>query len=66
MTADNAPALFSRNMATCECYDGIWCRRVLMSTVAMFHAFLIATSFLKERSDRQMFALRQQLKIQYR
>jgi hypothetical protein len=34
--------------------------------VALFHSFLIGTSFLKERSDRQMFALRQQLKIQYR
>ena len=34
--------------------------------VGLFHVFLIGTSFLKERSDRQMFALRQQLKMQYR
>lgn len=42
--------------------------RLLMENriVALYHAFLIATSFLRERSDRQLFALRQQLKIQFR
>lgn len=38
----------------------------MLIVVCFFHAFIIGTSFLKERSDRQMFALRQQLKIQYR
>ena len=41
-------------------------RRPELTTVALFHVFLIGTSFLKERADRQMFSLRQQLKIQYR
>ncbi|WVQ72758.1 hypothetical protein IAR50_002318 [Cryptococcus sp. DSM 104548] len=50
MTEQNSPKLFFRNMVF----------------FALFHAFLIGASFLKERSDRQMFALRQQLKIQYR
>ncbi|KAK4683944.1 hypothetical protein P7C73_g6264, partial [Tremellales sp. Uapishka_1] len=50
MTGKRAPVLFFRNMVN----------------FGLFHAFLIFTSFLKERSDRQMFALRQQLKIQYR
>ena len=40
--------------------------KLTFGLVALFNAFLIGTSFLKERSDRQMFALRQQLKIQYR
>lgn len=34
--------------------------------VVLFNAFILGISFLRERSDRQMFALRQQLKIQYR
>ncbi|WVQ82274.1 hypothetical protein IAT38_004402 [Cryptococcus sp. DSM 104549] len=50
MTQKNSPSLFFRNIVF----------------FALFHAFLIGASFLKERSDRQMFALRQQLKIQYR
>ncbi|WVO16425.1 hypothetical protein L204_104101 [Cryptococcus depauperatus] len=50
MAETNSPKLFFRNMVF----------------FALFHAFLIGASFLKERSDRQMFALRQQLKIQYR
>ncbi|AFR92243.1 two-component system sensor molecule [Cryptococcus neoformans C23] len=50
MTQANSPTLFYRNIVF----------------FALFHAFLIGASFLKERSDRQMFALRQQLKIQYR
>ncbi|KIR40777.1 two-component system sensor protein [Cryptococcus deuterogattii 99/473] len=50
MTQKNSPKLFYRNIVF----------------FALFHAFLIGSSFLKERSDRQMFALRQQLKIQYR
>ncbi|WVR07277.1 hypothetical protein IAU60_004318 [Kwoniella sp. DSM 27419] len=50
MTERNSPKLFFRNIVF----------------FALFHAFLICASFLKERSDRQMFALRQQLKIQYR
>ncbi|KAL7421501.1 hypothetical protein Q5752_003270 [Cryptotrichosporon argae] len=33
---------------------------------ALYHAFIILTSFFRERSDRTMFGLRQQLKIQYR
>lgn len=66
----HAPRLFYRNLVSCKwnsarseyvfgSYGGLW-------IVALFHSFLIGTSFLKERSDRQMFALRQQLKIQYR
>ncbi|WWD17522.1 hypothetical protein CI109_101963 [Kwoniella shandongensis] len=50
VTEKHSPALFFRNLVF----------------FALFHAFLIGASFLKERSDRQMFALRQQLKIQYR
>ncbi|WVF71708.1 hypothetical protein IAT40_006516 [Kwoniella sp. CBS 6097] len=50
MTQGNSPKLFFRNIVF----------------FGLFHAFLIGASFLKERSDRQMFALRQQLKIQYR
>ncbi|KAK8864179.1 hypothetical protein IAR55_001425 [Kwoniella newhampshirensis] len=50
VTQKRSPALFFRNLVF----------------FALFHAFLIGASFLKERSDRQMFALRQQLKIQYR
>ncbi|ODO08017.1 hypothetical protein I350_03600 [Cryptococcus amylolentus CBS 6273] len=50
MSEQNSPTLFYRNMVF----------------FALYHAFLIGASFLKERSDRQMFALRQQLKIQYR
>jgi hypothetical protein len=34
--------------------------------VALFHAFLIGTSFLRERGDRHMFEMRQQLKLQFR
>nr|XP_018263320.1 two-component system sensor protein [Kwoniella dejecticola CBS 10117]OBR85478.1 two-component system sensor protein [Kwoniella dejecticola CBS 10117] len=50
MTEKNSPKLFFRNIVF----------------FALFHAFLICASFLKERGERQMFALRQQLKIQYR
>lgn len=32
----------------------------------LFHCFLLMTSYLREKSDRQMFALRMQLKLQYR
>ncbi|WRT66117.1 uncharacterized protein IL334_003070 [Kwoniella shivajii] len=50
LTEKRSPKLFFRNVVF----------------FALFHAFLIGSSFLKERSERQMFALRQQLKIQYR
>ncbi|OCF57149.1 two-component system sensor protein [Kwoniella mangroviensis CBS 10435] len=50
MEQNNSPKLFFRNIVF----------------FALFHAFLICASFLKERGERQMFALRQQLKIQYR
>ncbi|WVQ67940.1 uncharacterized protein L199_006145 [Kwoniella botswanensis] len=50
MSETNSPKLFFRNIVF----------------FALFHAFLICASFLKERGERQMFALRQQLKIQYR
>ncbi|WWC89586.1 uncharacterized protein L201_004511 [Kwoniella dendrophila CBS 6074] len=50
MTEKKSPKLFFRNIVF----------------FALFHAFLIGASFLKERGERQMFALRQQLKIQYR
>ncbi|KAJ9096383.1 hypothetical protein QFC21_005205 [Naganishia friedmannii] len=32
----------------------------------LFHAFLLMTSYLREKSDRQVFTLRTQLKLQYR
>jgi hypothetical protein len=36
------------------------------STVLLFHGFLLMVSYLKEKSDRQLFSLRTQLKLQYR
>lgn len=35
-------------------------------TVILFHTFLLLISYLKEKSDRQLFSLRTQLKLQYR
>ncbi|KAL1405534.1 hypothetical protein Q8F55_009172 [Vanrija albida] len=32
----------------------------------LYHAFLVGTSYVRERNDRQLFQLRQQLKMQYR
>jgi hypothetical protein len=60
MTGAKAPILFARNIVNCK---GL---TYSLTAVGLFNLFLIMTSFLKERSDRQMFALRQQLKIQYR
>lgn len=64
----HAPKLFYRNMVNCKSTTFTAYGRLLMENriVALYHAFLIATSFLRERSDRQLFALRQQLKIQFR
>lgn len=69
MTEDNYPTLFYRNIVNCEptkSLDPVIWRIELIASVCLFHALIILASFLKERSDRQMFALRSQLKIQYR
>lgn len=66
MTQENYPNLFYRNIVLCKSLPATDLSSIAHTLVAFFHAFIIGTSFLKERSDRQMFALRQQLKIQYR
>ncbi|EIW70916.1 hypothetical protein TREMEDRAFT_73601 [Tremella mesenterica DSM 1558] len=62
MTRPNPPKLFYRNMALSSEVD----RTRILIAVLLFHVFLIVTSFLRERADRQIFALRQQLKFQFR
>ena len=71
MTQNNSPTLFYRNMVNCASIPRgsaeTGCRMELMPLiVALFHSFIIFTSFLRERGDRHMFEMRQQLKLQFR
>ncbi|KAJ9105873.1 hypothetical protein QFC20_004208 [Naganishia adeliensis] len=48
--SESSPALMYRNLVN----------------FILFHVFLLMTSYLREKSDRQVFTLRTQLKMQYR
>jgi hypothetical protein len=67
MTQNNSPTLFYRNMVNCGSRTEVThCKRADVVVVALFHAFIIGTSYLRERGDRHMFEMRQQLKLQFR
>jgi len=77
MTQNKSPTLFYRNMVNCKSPPYLINPLSTMKSnkeeergelmiVALFHGFLIGTSFLRERGDRHMFEMRQQLKLQYR
>lgn len=63
------PTLRYRNFVNCKHMLALLSRimaEYASSTVLLFHGFLLMVSYLKEKSDRQLFSLRTQLKLQYR
>lgn len=56
-----APPALYRDVVYCAYVPTAW-----LTLVIIFHAFLIGVNFITERSARQLFELREQLKLQYR
>ena len=68
--SQGSPKLMYRNLVNCKCSSAFWITHLsddlALKPVILFHVFLLMTSYLREKSDRQVFTLRTQLKLQYR